>query len=93
MSAVHSPSTGRRYRIKRVSPRSTVHNQLRHSSVTDLPALRKRGPVGAATDEELVALIRQQIDTSPFHGERNSHTKRYGRPGSEGVVLHDTDKV
>ena len=64
MSEVHSPSTGRRYSIKRVCavwqiPRSTVHSQLRRSSLTDLPAPRKRGPVGAATDEELVSLIRQ----------------------------------
>ena len=74
MSEVHSPSTGRRYSIKRVCavwqiPRSTVHSQLRRSSLTDLPAPRKRGPVGAATDEELVSLIRQVIDASPFHGE------------------------
>ena len=50
-------------------PRSTVHNQLRRSSLTDLPVARKRGPVGAATDEELAFLIRQVIDASPFHGE------------------------
>ena len=41
MSEVLSPSTGRRYSIKRVCkvwqiPRSTVHSQLRRSSVTDL---------------------------------------------------------
>jgi hypothetical protein len=74
MSEVHSPSTGRRYSIKRVCavwqiPRSTTHSQLRRSSLTDLPVPRKRGPVGAATDEELVSLIRQVIDASPFHGE------------------------
>ena len=80
MSEVHSPSTGRRYSIKRVCavwqiPRSTVHSQLRRSSLqtaflgVHLPAPRKRGPVGAATDEELVSLIRQVIDASPFHGE------------------------
>ena len=70
MSEVHSPSTGRRYSIKRVCavwqiPRSTMHSQLRRSSLTDLPVPRKRGPVGAATDEELVSLIRQVIDASP----------------------------
>ncbi len=74
MSEVRSSSTGRRYSIKRVCvvwqiPRSTVHNQLRRSSLADLPLPRKRGPVGAATDEELVSLIRQVIDASPFHGE------------------------
>jgi hypothetical protein len=46
-----------------------VHSQLRRSSLADLPLPQKRGPVGAATDEELVALIRQVIDASPFHGE------------------------
>ena len=70
MSEVHSPSTGRRYSIKRVCavwqiPRSTMHSQLRRSSLTDLPVPRKRGPVGVATDEELVSLIRQVIDASP----------------------------
>ena len=40
MSEVHSPSTGRRYSIKRVCavwqiPRSTVHSQLCRSSLTD----------------------------------------------------------
>lgn len=74
MSEIRSPSTGRRYSIKRVCavwqiPRSTVHSQLRRSSLADLPLPQKRGPVGAATDEELVALIRQVIDASPFHGE------------------------
>ena len=74
MSEVLSPSTGRRYSIKRVCkvwqiPRSTVHSQLRRSSVTDLRQPRKRGPVGAGTDEELVSLIQQEIDASPFHGE------------------------
>ena len=88
MSEVHSPSTGRCYSIKRVCavwqmPRSTVHSQLHRSSLTDLPAPRKRGPVGAATDEELVSLIRQVIDASPFHGE--GYRKIWARLRFQGV--------
>ena len=88
MSEICSPSTGRRYSIKRVCavwqiPRSTVHSQLRRSSVTDLPVPRKRGPVGAASDEELVSLIRKEIDASPFHGE--GHRKIWARLRFQGV--------
>jgi transposase InsO family protein len=64
-------------------PRSTVHSQLHRSSLTDLPAPRKRGPVGAATDEELVSLIRQVIDASPFHGE--GYRKIWARLRFQGV--------
>lgn len=80
MSAVQSASTGRRYGIKRVCevwqiPRSTVHSQIRRAALGQSP--QKRGPVGAATDEELVALIRETIESSPFHGEgyRKIHAK------------------
>ncbi len=88
MSEIRSPSTGRRYSIKRVcavwqTPRSTVHSQLRRSSLTDLPVPRKRGPVGAASDEELVSLIRKEIDASPFHGE--GHRKIWARLRFQGV--------
>jgi putative transposase len=88
MSEIHSPSTGRRYSIKRVCavwqiPRSTVHSQLRRLSLTDLPVPGKRGPVGAATDEELVSLIRQVIDVSPFHGE--GYRKIWARLRFQGV--------
>ena len=70
MSEVLSPSTGRRYSIKRVCkvwqiPRSTVHSQLRRSSVTDLRQPRKRGPVGAGTDEELVSLFSRRSTRHP----------------------------
>lgn len=88
MSEIRSPSTGRRYSIKRVCavwqiPRSTVHSQLRRSSRTDRSVARKRGPVGAASDEELVLLIRQEIDASPFHGE--GYRKIWARLRFQGV--------
>lgn len=88
MSEIRSSSTGRSYSIKRVCavwqiPRSTVHSQLRRSSATDLPVPRKRGPVGAASDEELVSLIRKEIDASPFHGE--GHRKIWARLRFKGV--------
>ena len=33
------------------------------------PVPRKRGPVGAATDDDLVGHIRRVLAESPFHGE------------------------
>tara|TARA_Y100000294_G_scaffold103550_1_gene96145 strand:+ start:447 stop:1340 length:894 start_codon:yes stop_codon:yes gene_type:complete len=74
MSKQESTSTGRRYGIQRVCvvwgiPRSTVHDQLRRFALAEPQTLRKRGPIGAATDEELVVHIRELIEASPFHGE------------------------
>tara|TARA_B100000315_G_C14526861_1_gene564250 strand:+ start:547 stop:1440 length:894 start_codon:yes stop_codon:yes gene_type:complete len=74
MSERKSPSTGRRYSIQRVCAlwqisRSTVHEQLRRQVLDILYAPRKRGPVGAATDEDLVDDIKKEIEASPFHGE------------------------
>ena len=46
-----------------------------HDSLVDLAgatrsrASRRRGPVGAATDEVLVGHIRRVLEASPFHGE------------------------
>ena len=79
MSEIRSSSTGRRYSIKRVcavwqTPRSTVHSQLRRSSLTDLPVPRKRGPVGAASDDELVSLTRKAIESCSSHCDGNGES-------------------
>jgi transposase InsO family protein len=47
------------------------------------PAPRERGPVGAATDDELVGHIRRVLAESPFHGE--GHRKVWARLRHRGV--------
>jgi hypothetical protein len=72
MSRTLSPSTGRRYGVRMVAVewevgRSTVYVELRREC--HLEVARKRGPKTAHTDEELTALIRADLDGSPFVGE------------------------
>ena len=76
MSQARSPSTGRRYGLARVArlwrlPRSTVHARRRREATPPAgrPPARRPGPVGAGTDEELLAQIRRVLADSPFHGE------------------------
>jgi putative transposase len=71
-----SPGTGKRYGVQRVCrifgvPRSTAYYLKAREAVPvdQRPVPRKRGPVGAATDEELVDHIRRVLAESPFHGE------------------------
>jgi transposase InsO family protein len=47
------------------------------------PVPRKRGPVGAATDEELVGHIRRVLAESPFHGE--GYRKAWARLRHQGI--------
>ena len=72
MSRAQSISTRRAYGVQRVC---RVWHRA-HSSVyarrqaTRSPALcRRRGPIGAAPDDVLVAHIRRVLEASPFHGE------------------------
>ena len=71
MSGAQSISTRRAYGVQRVCrvwgrARSSVYVR-RHA--TRSRASRRRGPVGAATDEVLVGHIRRVLEASPFHGE------------------------
>jgi len=71
MSGTVSPSANRRYGLARVCrvwgvARSTVYWQ--RACRDDRPRQRP-GPVGAANDAELLAAIRDVIETAPFHGE------------------------
>lgn len=47
------------------------------------PVPRKRGPIGAATDEELVGHIRRVLAESPFHGE--GYRKVWARLRHQGL--------
>ena len=71
MRGAQSISARRAYGVHRVCrvwgrARSSVYVR-RHA--TRSRASRRRGPVGAATDEVLVGHIRRVLEASPFHGE------------------------
>ena len=71
MSGAQSISARRAYGVHRICrvwgrARSSVYVR-RHA--TRSRASRRRGPVGAATDEVLVGHIRRVLEASPFHGE------------------------
>ena len=72
MSRRVSPSTEEAYGLLRGArvwgvSRATIY---RHRRRTEAVVARKRpGPLGAMSDEGLVAAIRQLLQDSPFHGE------------------------
>ena len=72
MSGAQSISTRRAYGVQRVCrvwhcARSSVYARRQ---ATPAPApCRRRGPVGAAPDDVLVAHVRRVLEASPFHGE------------------------
>ena len=81
MSGAQSISTRRAYGVQRVCrvwhcARSSVYAR-RQATPSPAPC-RRRGPVGAAPDDVLVAHVRRVLEASPFHGE--------GRPKSVGEV-------
>ena len=87
MSGAHSISTRRAYGVQRVCrvwarPRSSVYAQ-RQAPATCARG-RRRGPVGAASDEVLVTHIRRVLSASPFHGEgyRKAWAKDSGQNNS-----------
>ncbi len=58
---------------------STASVRRRQSS----PPVRRRGPVGAMPDPELLAAIRAVLAASPFHGE--GHRKLWARLRHGGI--------
>ena len=84
MSQRTSPCTGKRYGLKRVCntwdiPRSTFYfKQARLSKKTSATSVRLRpGPKTDIPDEDLLKLIRKDLENSLFVGE--GHRKVYGR--------------
>lgn len=80
MSATVSPTTGKSYGIQRVCrawelPRSSFYGRIARR--LDSPVLLKRGPKTPLTDDEVLALIRTDLETSTFIGE--GHRKVWGR--------------
>ena len=86
MSEAISPSTGKRYGVVRTCaawgiPRSSFYaSQCPRScpnEETPTPERKKPGPNTEVSDEELLALIREDISSSPFTGE--GHRKVWAR--------------
>lgn len=86
MSARISPTTGRRYGVKRVCrvwgvPRSSFYAQRARA---EGPAnSRRRGPVPLVSDARLLMLIRSDLARSPFSSE--GHRKVWARLRVAGV--------
>jgi putative transposase len=90
LSRTASPGTGRPYGLQRVCrifglARSTAYYLKARDAVPveQRPVPRKRGPVGAGTDEELVGHIRAVLSESPFHGE--GYRKVWARLRHRGI--------
>lgn len=86
MSRTLSPSTERRYGVRRVSEvfevgRSTVYAHRARDGAARL--VRKRGPRTIHSDEQLTELIRTDLSASEFHGE--GHRKVWARLRHNGV--------
>ena len=76
MSQTSSISVRKRYGLQRVCRmlhvgRSTVYadRDLESKAEADRPQPRRRGPMGACPDDELVEHIREVLADSPFYGE------------------------
>jgi putative transposase len=90
LSRSASPSTGRRYGLQRVCrifglARSTAYYLKARDAVPPerRPVPKKRGPVGAASDDELVDHIRRVLAESSFHGE--GYRKVWARLRHRGI--------
>jgi hypothetical protein len=85
MSRQVSPSTDKVYGLQRVTrcwgvSRATVY---RHRHLTQAVERKRPGPLGAMSDDDLVAAIRQLLTDSPFHGE--GYRKLWARLRFKGI--------
>jgi transposase InsO family protein len=90
LSRSASPGTGRPYGLQRVCrifglARSTAYYLKAREAIPPerRPVPKKRGPVGAGTDEELVGHIRGVLAEGPFHGE--GYRKVWARLRHRGI--------
>jgi putative transposase len=90
LSRSASPSTGKHYALQRVCrvfglARSTAYYLAARDAIPadQRPAPRKRGPVGAAADDEPVGHIRRVLAGSPFTGE--GYRKVWARLRHQGI--------
>jgi len=86
MSAVDSPTNGKPYgltavcRVWRIARSGVYHHR---APPPETPPGRRRGPIGAMTDEALMGAIRDVQAASPFHGE--GHRKVWARSRHAGT--------
>jgi hypothetical protein len=104
MSRQVSPSTNRAYGLQRVAriwrvPRATIY---RHRHRSEAVQRKKPGPLGAMSDEDLVAAIRHLLQDSSSHGEgyrtlwarlrskniRTSRRRVLRLMGEHGLLVH-----
>ena len=86
MSGAQSISTRRAYGVQRVCrvwhrARSSVY--ARRQATRSPAPCRRRGPIGAAPDDVLVAHIRRVLEASPFHGE--GYRKAWAKLRVDGI--------
>ena len=79
MSRALSPVTGKPYGLAAVCRvwRLARSGMYRHLSDSPPPMAKRRGPLGAMSDEALTTAIRGVLAASPFHGE--GHRKVWAR--------------
>ena len=85
MSRQLSPSTDKVYGLQRVTrfwgvARATIY---RHRHPIQAVERKRPGPLGAMSDDDLVAAIRQLLMDSPFHGE--GYRKLWARLRFKGI--------
>ena len=86
MSGAQSISTRRAYGVQRVCrvwhrARSSVY--ARRQATRSPAPCRRRGPIGAAPDDVLVAHLRRVLEASPFHGE--GYRKAWAKLRVDGI--------
>ena len=86
MSGAQSISTRRAYGVQRVCrvwhrARSSVY--ARRQATRSPAPCRRRGPIGAAPDDVLVAHLRRGLEASPFHGE--GYRKAWAKLRVDGI--------
>jgi putative transposase len=83
MSRRVSPSTDQVYGLRRVTRLWGISRATVYRHRLEPIARKKPGPLGAMSDEDLVAAIRQLLQDSPFHGE--GHRKLWARLRFAGI--------
>ena len=83
MSRQVSPSTDQVYGLRRVTRLWGISRATIYRHRLEPIARKKPGPLGAMSDEDLVAAIRQLLQDSPFHGE--GHRKLWARLRFAGI--------
>ena len=86
MSGAQSISTRRAYgvqRVCRVWHRARASVYARRQATRSPAPCRRRGPIGAAPDDVLVAHLRRGLEASPFHGE--GYRKAWAKLRVDGI--------